>query len=138
MTLEEKYNLKKLFLIIIKYIPIILSILYTINSILYICGIGSFIINSISGASIISLLFILISSFLFEFCVYHRIFIYYLLLINILNIIDWIFIIPISAKYFILTIIFLFIITCFIAVYIHFKNNEKVRIIKSRASKHNR
>ena len=40
------------------------------------------------------LLFMYLSSHIFSFCSYHRLFIYYVIFVELLNIIDWYFFIP--------------------------------------------
>lgn len=47
-----------------------------------------------AGMSISTLLFLLIVSFVFKFCLYHRVFLYYATIIDVLNWIDYLYVIP--------------------------------------------
>ena len=51
----------------------------------------------IGGISLIPLLFIYLASWVFGFCVYHRLFLYYTFVVNIVNIIDYTIGIPVST-----------------------------------------
>ena len=74
----------KLFLITLKYLPHLIGTLYFIYAILSMYFDVHFI-NYIISLSILPLLYILISSFVFKFCTTHRLPIYYILSLNILN-----------------------------------------------------
>lgn len=77
-------TLYKLFLITLKYLPHIVGTFYYIYSIISMYFNVHFL-NCIIHLSIIALLYMLISSFVFKFCFVHRIPIYYILAMNILN-----------------------------------------------------
>lgn len=77
-------TLYKLFLITLKYLPHLIGTLYFIYAILSMYFDVHFM-NYIISLSILSLLYILISSFVFKFCTTHRLPIYYILSLNILN-----------------------------------------------------
>jgi hypothetical protein len=64
------------------------------------------------GLVIAPLMFMYISSYVFKFCNYHRIFIHYIAVVEFINITDWYFRIPISNDaicilHFVITFIFL-------------------------------
>jgi hypothetical protein len=77
-------TLYKLFLIILKYLPHLVGTLYFIYAILSMY-LDAHIMNYIINLSILPLFYILASSFVFRFCTVHRIPIYYILIMNILN-----------------------------------------------------
>lgn len=89
--------LHKVLLILLKYIPIIIGLGYMLNTILLFFGIDLAIISLFTGLSVLPWLFIFISSFVFKFCLYHRIFLYYILIIDTINWIDYLIGIPIST-----------------------------------------
>ena len=91
-------TLYKLEILILKYISFILAFIYFINTIFGIFGIDIAITSYIAGMSLLPWCFILISSFVFKFCSYHRIPLYYILFNNIVTTIDWYFYLPISDK----------------------------------------
>lgn len=77
-------SLYKLFLITLKYLPHLIGTLYFIYAILSMY-LDVYFMNYIISLSILPLLYILISSFVFKFCTTHRLPIYYILSLNILN-----------------------------------------------------
>lgn len=114
-AVEENLNkhLYRAVLYLTKTIPVIISGIYLVNTVL------SYMYIDIAALSyIVQFLFILymyITSFAFKFCKWHRMFIHYILVILILNIIDYHIGIPVSDKglfllYIILTSSFLFTI----------------------------
>ena len=90
-------SLYKIFLIILKYIPIMIGMCYILNTILYVLGTYLLFLSILSGTSILTLMFLIIASFVFRFCLYHRIFLYYATTIDLINWIDIIYTIPIST-----------------------------------------
>ena len=46
------------------------------------------------GLVLAPLLFMYLSSHVFKFCSYHRLFIYYVIIVELLNVVDWYFTIP--------------------------------------------
>lgn len=115
IAVEESLNkhLYRAVLYLTKTIPVIISGIYLVNTVL------SYMYIDIAALSyIVQFLFILymyITSFAFKFCKWHRMFIHYILVILILNIIDYHIGIPVSDKglfllYIILTSAFLFTI----------------------------
>lgn len=90
-------SLYKIFLIILKYIPIMIGMCYILNTILYVLGTDLLFLSILSGTSILTLMFLIIASFVFRFRLYHRIFLYYATTIDLINWIDIIYTIPIST-----------------------------------------
>ena len=80
----------------LKYIPMIISLFYLINTITAFIGIDIPILSTISGMSLLTWIFMYIATIVFNFCSYHRIFLYYILIVDIINIIDYYINIPIS------------------------------------------
>ena len=80
----------------LKYIPMIISLFYLINTITAFIGIDIPILSTISGMSLLTWIFMYVATIVFNFCSYHRIFLYYILIVDIINIIDYYINIPIS------------------------------------------
>ena len=91
------------------------------NTILSYFGIETEVLSYIAGIGILPLLFIYLSSFVFKFCVYHRMFIYYILVNNVLCFIDDKWGIPISNIEFVLLHIILAGISLFLILFLKFK-----------------
>lgn len=100
MVKEEKCvrskSLHKLLIIVIKYIPMTISMFYILNTILCWLGIDAPVLSNIAGVSLFTWLFLFLSSVVFQFCIYHKMFLYYILVEDLLNIYDYYFGIPIS------------------------------------------
>lgn len=115
----------KLLLITLKFIPMITALCYLLNTVLSAFGIYAGFLSHISGMSLLPWIFILISTYVFKFCNYHRMFLYYILVSDIINIIDYYAGIPIStfhliALHFCIAGVFLFII-----LYLYVKSHKK-------------
>ena len=92
MTMVEKSRNKylyKVLILLIKYIPIIISAFYTVNSFFKLFGMNIPILDDFVGMSLITWLFMYIAALVFQFCIYHRLFLYHILSIDILNIINY-------------------------------------------------
>lgn len=100
MVKEEKCvkskSLHKLLIIVIKYIPMTISIFYILNTVLCWLGIDAPVFSNIAGVSLFTWLFLYLSSLVFQFCIYHKMFLYYILVEDLINIYDYYFEIPIS------------------------------------------
>lgn len=96
--MEEKlqHRLYKLELHWIKMIPIVISILTLLHTLLSYLNIDTVIISYIIG--LLVWLFLYLSSFVFKFCLYHRLFLYYILVVNCINCYDYSYTIPISLR----------------------------------------
>ena len=117
--------LYKIELFLIKVIPFIIMFCYALNNILYYFDIEVIFLSTFSGLSILTWIFLYISSFVFKFCIYHRLPLYYILTIDIINYYDYLIGLPISNKrLFVLDIIIIGIFLLFI-VYFKFKQHEQ-------------
>ena len=107
--------LYKIELYLIKIIPFILATVCFINTTLSYFCIDIPFLSYIGGISIMPLLFLYISSYVFRFCFYHRLPLHYITINIILNLIDEYIGIPLSdrhlyAIYVIITFIFLILL----------------------------
>ena len=118
MVKEEKLRSKFLYkigLYALKILPMLLAgidLLHTIHS--YYFG-DSEIFSYIGGIGIIVIVYLYINSYMYRFCEYHRMFLHYIVINNILAYIDYKYTIPLSDRnlfilYMIITGITLFII----------------------------
>lgn len=90
----------KVFLLILRGIPYIISLCYIAFTTAFYFGLELNVIGYIGSCSVLTWLFLYISSFVFKFCKYHRIPLYYVLLNDIINVIDTYIGIPISTNNF--------------------------------------
>ena len=113
--------MKKWFLILVKWIPFVLSILVVIQILCNLIGMPAIFCSILGDTSLLPLLFILIASFLFKFCLYHRMFIYYIFTNNIICFIDDKYEIPISYRSYLVLHLIIAAIFLFIILYLKFK-----------------
>lgn len=82
-------KLHKYFLICLKYAPMLIALAYFINAILSCIGVKLWILQDIFFLSPITALFILCASVVFKFCIWHRLPIYYCMVLHIISYIDY-------------------------------------------------
>ena len=127
----------KILLILLKYIPILISLIYVLNTFAAYVGIDIPAANNIAGMSLLTWIFMYVATIVFNFCSYHRMFLYYILIVDIINIIDYYIGIPISdfqliMLHTVVTGISLFII---LFLYIKRKLNKNLNEIKQKINK---
>ena len=84
-------NFYKIFITIIKYVPITLLCMFVIGCLLNLVNIPTFIISCIGGTSLISLGLLYMLSYIFRFCNLHRLPLHYVTISNMLTIANTIF-----------------------------------------------
>lgn len=116
MDVEERLKSKRLYkleLIGIKYIPIIIALLYFVDTILDALEIELDVLSHLFGMSFLPWCFFLLSSVVFRFCLFHRLPLYYIAINHIISMIDYYIGIPIDLKGWIvghICLLFIFII----------------------------
>lgn len=110
----------------------VIALAYLVNTVSSYFGVDISILSSIAGMSLIPLIFMYVSSYVFRFCEYHRMFLYYIAINDIINIYDWYIGINITDRelfviHMSITGISLFIILC-----LYTKNNKKPTVKDSR------
>ena len=122
--MEERLqnSLYKIELHWIKIIPIVIAVLSFSDTVLSYLGYEG---NSISYIiALLVWLFLYLSSFVFKFCRWHRMFLYYILVEGIINWYDYEFIIPLSLRPMIAIQLCLAVI--FISVGLYFHRHDKL------------
>ena len=124
-NVEERSSLSnykhKLFLGFLKVLPMVMAGLYLINTILSYFDIDWTIFSYLTGVGVIPWLFILVASYIFKFCEYHRMFLWYIMVNNILCWIDGEFGLPISDRSFFVLHVTVAGIFLFLVLYFHQK-----------------
>lgn len=118
----SKY-LYKIELYVLKIIPMLLALCSFLNTTLFYFDINLTILTYLGGISFLTLGFLYISSYAFQFCGYHRIFLHYILIVNIISYIDMEFNIPLSD----FNLLILYTTVAFISmvlILIKFKNEK--------------
>ena len=111
----------KLELICVKYIPILIALITLIDNILYYCDINIELINYVAGTSFLTMIPMCISSYVYKFCEYHRMFLHYIVVNKVVVMIDLYIGIPLGD--FMLLVLYLIMagIFAFLALYYHQK-----------------
>ena len=126
--MEDKRKLNKsLFkaeIKLIKIIPFLLALVYFTNTLVSVFGIDLYILSFIGYLSFIPLLFMYVSSYVFQFCEYHRLPLHYILLTNLLSIIGYEFEITINIWSYIIIHSVLFGLTVFMVLYLYLKDKS--------------
>ena len=94
-TLKSK-TLYKLMLTILKGLPVVMALGFVISNTIPSIGPKLNMIVHVCGLIIPPFLFMYLSSYIFRFCSYHRIFLHYILAIQVITVTDWYIGIPIS------------------------------------------
>lgn len=102
--MEERLNrlLSKLVLCLVKFIPVIIAVLYLLNAILSYVNCDTDWISATGGLSLLPWLSLYAASWRFKFCFWHRCLLYYCAIEEILAWIDYKIGIPISTAQFFL------------------------------------
>ena len=117
----RRSSFHKLLLLVLKYIPTVIALCYMLNTILYIEP-----LSNIAGVSLLTWIFLYLASGVFEFCSYHRMFLWYILIDDVLNIVDYYWSIPISTDNLIRIHNILVGITLFIVLILYVKSNKVI------------
>ena len=113
--------LYKVTIIVLKILPMLLAFIILLNSILSYFNIDLVILSYIGGVSLITILFIYAASYTFKFCEYHRIFLHYIVVTWIINIIDLYIGIPINDLEYLCLQMIVAGVSLFIILYFYLK-----------------
>ena len=133
MVVEERLRSKFLYkieIIGIKYIPFIIAIMYFLDTILDAFKVDIGILSHLFGMSFLPWCFLLLSSYVFKFCLFHRIPLYYIALNHVISLVDYYIGIPLELKpWVVLHILIVFVFSAW-AVVEHQKEKKNVEHTK--------
>lgn len=118
-------DLYKIELYLLKVMPMLLAAIYLINTVLSYYDIVLPALSYIGGLSFIPLLFMYISSYVFRFCSYHRMFLHYIVINDLINLIDYYYTLPISDWELLILHMSIAGISLFIILYLYVKGHSK-------------
>ena len=124
---ENKY---KLLILVLKFIPMLTALCYMTSTIFNYFDYNIEPLSNIGGMSLLTWVFIYLASVVFKFCSYHRMFLWYILVDDLFNIIDYYWSIPISTDNILMLHNIWIGITLFTVLILYVKSN-KVIIRKS-------
>lgn len=128
MVKEESLvkSLHKIFLLILKVIPLVNALGCLLNTLFAYYNIETPWISFTTGMSLTTWLFIYLATFVFKFCIYHRMFLYYIAVVDIIDTVDYYIGIPLSDYNFLVLHIIITGITLFIILYLYVKHRKKL------------
>lgn len=120
--MEEKLSKKmiKNFVLATKVLPMIIAAIYFLNSTISFFYGNDIPLNYLGGVSLLPVLYLYLASYTFKLCEYYRMYLHYIVVINIINIYDYYIGIPIDDISMYLLCVLLTTITMFIIIYLKF------------------
>ena len=118
-------DLYKIELYLLKVMPILLATIYLVNTVLSYYDIVVLALSYIGGLSFIPLVFMYISYYVFRFCSYHRMFLHYIVINDLINLIDYHYTLPISDWELLILHMSIAGISLFIILYLYVKGHSK-------------
>ena len=118
-------DLYKIKLYLLKTMPMLLAAIYLVNTVLSYYDIIIPVLSHIGGLSLIPLVFMYISSYVFRFCSYHRMFLHYIVINDLINLIDYYYTLPISDWELFILHMSIAGVSLFIILYLYVKGHSK-------------
>lgn len=118
-------SLYKIELYLLKVMPMLLASIYLINTVLSYYDIIIPALSYIGGLSLIPLVFMYISSYVFRFCSYHRMFLHYIVINDLINLADYYYTLPISDWELFILHMSIAGMTLFMILYLYVKGHSK-------------
>ena len=119
---ESEY---KLLIIVLKFIPMLTALCYMVSTLFNYFDYNIEPLSNIGGMSLLTWVFIYLASTVFKFCSYHRMFLGYILVDDLFNIIDYYWNIPISTDNILMLHNIWIGITLFIILILYAKDNKR-------------
>lgn len=110
----------KNFVLATKILPIIIAAIYFLNSTISFFYGNDIPLNYLGGISLLPVLYLYLASYTFKLCEYYRMYLHYIVVINIINIYDYYIGIPIDDISMYLLCVLLTTVTMFIIIYLKF------------------
>lgn len=120
---ESKY---KLLIIVLKFIPMLTALCYMTSTIFNYFDYNIEPLSNLGGMSLLTWVFIYLASVVFKFCSYHRMFLWYILVDDLVNIVDYYWNIPISTDNILMLHNIWIGITLFIVLILYVKDNKRI------------
>lgn len=118
---NSRKRLHKLTIGVLKIIPMLLAITTLLNQTLSYFNIDLQFLGFIGGVSLLPMIFLYLASYCFGFCSYHRVFLHYVVVCDILNLIDYYIGIPVTSITLFLLNLIIAGFSLFIILYLHQK-----------------
>lgn len=126
--MEERLKSKslyKLLVVMLKYIPMLITLFYIANTVLSYFYIDIPALSNIAGMSLLPWIFMYVAATVFRFCAYHKMFLYYILVVDVINITDYYIGIPIGDLELLMVHGAITGVSLFIILYLYIKSHKK-------------
>lgn len=126
--MEERLKSKslyKLLVVMLKYIPMLITLFYIANTVLSYFYIDIPALSNIAGMSLLPWIFMYVAATVFRFCAYHKMFLYYILVVDVINITDYYIGIPIGDLELLMVHGAITGVSLFIILYLYVKSHKK-------------
>jgi len=120
-------ELHKLMRVSVKLLPWILAVIYLIGTIFASLGIDLIILSYVGYTSLLPALYILLSSFTFKACIWHRLPLYFILINNIINLLFWILYGSTPLGWVLISFLLTIGLIAVIGAYLKNKHNEQIK-----------
>ena len=124
-------SLYKIELYLLKVMPMLIAVIYLINTVLSYYDIILPVLSYIGGLSLIPIVFMYLSSYVFKFCSYHRMFLHYIVINDLINLVDYYYTLPISDWQLLVLHMSIAGISLFIILYLYVKSHRKATKVDS-------
>lgn len=121
-------TLYKIFLSIVKYIPIILSLIFISHNVCVYFRITTILFTFLEGTSIIFIIVLYLVSWIFKFCYLYRLPLHYITIGNIIGVLDRLFKFSISNIGMLRIYFILFGIMLIVYIWLMYKNRNKPKV----------
>lgn len=118
-------DLYKIELYLLKVMPMLLAAIYLVNTVLSYYDLIIPVLSYIGGLSFIPLVFMYIFSYVFRFCSYHRMFLHYIVINDLINLTDYYYTLPISDWELFVLHMSIAGVSLFIILYLYVKSHSK-------------
>lgn len=122
-------TLYKINIFLLKVLPVVMAFSYLLNTQLSLLGTAFQMIVHYVGLVITPLAFMYISSYVFQFCNYHRMFLHYITFEELLNTIDWYYQLPLTDKQLDMLHLITALIFLITAVIMYIKKRKTIKCI---------
>lgn len=103
----------------------VIALCYVLNTVTAILGIYIEPLSNIAGMSLLTWIFLYIATYVFRFCMYHRMFLWYILVDDLLNIADYYYELPIETGNLLMIHNSIIGVFLFIILYLYVKSHKR-------------
>lgn len=123
-SIDKKWY--KVTLGLLKVIPMLLATCDALNTLTCLLGYDLVIFSFVGGVSFLTLAFLYLVSYVFRFCIYHRMFLHYILVNNIISTLEFTVGLPVSFLGLCCIFSINFCVFLFLILYFHQKERKKI------------